>query len=90
MIITTNDFIDAFKKTYDYDKTDESYFEDEDFLNQLEELATDYEDDDSVSEERLAEDVREILHFMQYGDTSDADDLEHISEDFHDRFPCGR
>lgn len=88
--MSKDDFINAFKKVYDYDTTDELYLEDEDFLNRLEELVLDYEDDDSVSEEKMAEDVREILHFIQYGDTSDVDDLDRISEDFHDRFPCGR
>lgn len=88
--MSKDDFINAFKEIYDYDTTDESYLEDKDFLSRLEELVSDYEDDDSVSKERMAEDVREILHFMQYGDTSDVDDLDRISEDFHDRFPCGR
>lgn len=88
--ITAETFIEAFKNTYNYDATDESYFEDDDFLERIEECISDYEDDDSVSEKRMAKDVYDILHFLQYGDSSDIDDVNGMNKDLHDRFPNGR
>ena len=86
---TVNDAIEAFCERYNFDDYDKMHFDDERLIEKVNEHIEDYEgfmpDNDD-----MAETVLEILDFLEYGDTSDANDLERIREDKFERFPYGR
>ena len=89
--LTVDDFINAFAKKYNYDEFDEKDFEKEAFITKIQEYIKDCKDDgESPDLETMAEVVHDALYSLQYGDTSDKDDLDAIQGDMDDRFPEGR
>ena len=87
--ITIDDYIESFKERYEYDSHDD--FSNKTLLDKIKEDISDHENDGitSTSLDR-ANFVKDTLYEIQYGDTSDAGDLENINEDFTNRFPFGR
>ncbi len=88
--LTLEDYLDAFRNTYNYDDIDEADFYSEKMKAIVEEDIEDYKDGGEIREEDLAEFIKEKLYEIQYGDTCDADDMAAISEDYYGRFPDGR
>lgn len=82
-------FIEAFKNKYNYDDIDEKHFDDERLIKAINEYIEDYEDEE-LNEEEMARFVYETLYTLEYGDTSDVDDLLDIDDDIYNRFPEGR
>ncbi len=79
--------IEKYKDKYGYDHIDEETFEKPSFVAKVKEALDEYEDD--IPSDDAADIVKDALYFVQYGDTSDADDLAAISEDYCERFPEG-
>lgn len=91
MIISAiEDYIMAFQDLCEWDEYDN--FEDERLRDMIYDAVTDAAefDDEEPTREEMAEVVKNALYEIQYGDTTDADDLARISEDYHERFPNGR
>lgn len=85
------EFLHAFKDTYEYDECDEDYFNDDRIMEAVQAAMDDLEDGEQLSEQQMADVIKDTLHFIEYGpNTCDADDLEAINDDFHKRFPEGR
>lgn len=82
-------FIEAFKKRYNYDDIDEKYFNNKKMIDAINECIEDCEGIE-LSEDEMAKIVYETLYILEYGDTSDADDLSEIRKDIDNRFPDGR
>lgn len=90
-MITTDDYLDAFKEMCNYDDIDAKYFG----SKSLEAIIRDdmenrLEDGLMFTKEVLSKVVEDALYSIQYGDTDDAGDLAAIDEDFRNRFPDGR
>lgn len=90
-MITTDDYLDAFKEMCNYDDIDAKYFG----SKSLEAIIRDdienrLEDGLMFTKEVLSKVVEDALYSIQYGDTDDAGDLAAINEDFRNRFPDGR
>ena len=90
-MITTDDYLDAFKEMCNYDGIDAKYFG----SKSLEAIIRDdienrLEDGLMFTKEVLSKVVEDALYSIQYGDTDDAGDLAAIDEDFRNRFPDGR
>ena len=90
-MITTDDYLDAFKEMCNYDDIDAKYFG----SKSLEAIIRDdienrLEDGLIFTKEVLSKVVEDALYSIQYGDTDDAGDLAAIDEDFRNRFPDGR
>ena len=90
-MITTDDYLDAFKEMCKYDDIDAKYFG----SKSLEAIIRDdienrLEDGLMFTKEVLSKVVEDALYSIQYGDTDDAGDLAAIDEDFRNRFPDGR
>lgn len=90
-MITTDDYLDAFKEMCNYDDIDAKYFG----SKSLEAIIRDdienrLEDGLMFTKEVLSKVVEDALYSIQYGDTDDAGDLAAIDEDFRNRFPNGR
>ena len=90
-MITTDDYLDAFKEMCNYDDIDAKYFG----SKSLEAIIRDdienrLEDGLMFTKEVLSKVVEDALYSIQYGDTYDAGDLAAIDEDFRNRFPDGR
>lgn len=89
--LTVDDFINAFAKKYNYDEFDEKDFEKEAFITKIQEYIKDYKDDNTQPNiETMAKVVHDALYSLQYGNTSDKDDLDKIHDDIYDRFSEGR
>ena len=83
------DYIMAFQDLCEWDDQDD--FEDERLRDKIYDAVTDAEfNNEEPTREEMAEVVKDVLYKIQYGDTSDADDLARINEDYHERFPNGR
>lgn len=82
-------FIEAFKKRYNYDDIDEKCFNNKKMIDAINECIEDCEGIE-LSEDEMAKIVYEILYILEYGDTSDVDDLSEIRKDINNRFPDGR
>lgn len=82
-------FIEAFKKRYNYDDIDEKYFNNKKMIDAINECIEDCEGIE-LSEDEMAKIVYETLYILEYGDTSDVDDLSEIRKDIDNRFPDGR
>lgn len=82
-------FIEAFKKKYNYDDIDEKYFNNKKMIDAINECIEDCEGIE-LSEDEMAKIVYETLYILEYGDTSDVDDLSEIRKDIDNRFPDGR
>lgn len=82
-------FIEAFKKRYNYDDIDEKYFNNKKMIEKINECIEDCEGIE-LSEDEMAKVVYEKLYALEYGVTSDVDDLSEIREDIDNRFPYGR
>lgn len=82
-------FIEAFKKRYNYDDIDEKYFNNKKMIDAINECIEDYEGVE-CTEDEMAKIVYEKLYVLEYGDTSDVDDLSEIRKDIDNRFPDGR
>lgn len=82
-------FIEAFKKRYNYDDIDEKYFNNKKMIDAINECIEDCEVIE-LSEDEMAKIVYETLYILEYGDTSDVDDLSEIRKDIDNRFPDGR
>lgn len=90
-MITTDDYLDAFKEMCNYDDIDAKYFG----SKSLEAIIRDdienrLEDGLMFTKEVLSKVVEDALYSIQYGDTDDAGDLAAIDEDFRNRFLDGR
>lgn len=84
-------FIDAFIDKYSYDDADAEDFGKSEFINRVRERIDDIHcREEDVTEDNMAEIVHDILYKMQYGDTSDADDIHRIASDMSRCFPGGR
>lgn len=89
--MTKENYIEAFESVYDFDKIDMADYEHEYLLYKIEEHIEDCEFDERIpSEQEMADIVEQALTFIQYGDTSDVDDMIAIYEDYYNRFPDGR
>lgn len=86
---TEEKFIEAFKKRYNYDDIDEKYFNNKEMIEEINECIEDCEGIE-LSEDEMAKVVYEKLYALEYGDTSDVDDLSEIRKDIDNRFPYGR
>ena len=82
-------FIEAFKKRYNYDDIDEKYFNNKKMIDAINECIEDCEGIE-LSEDEMAKIVYEKLYILEYGDTSDANELSEIRKDINNRFPDGR
>ncbi len=81
-------YIDSFKNMYDFDNNDD--FDNPVLKKIIQENIDEYNADKKPSAKEMADVVKDALYFIQYGDTTDADDLDKINHDFYDRFPNGR
>lgn len=86
---TEEKFIEAFKKRYNYDDIDEKYFNNKEMIDAINEYIEDCEGIE-LSEDEMAKVVYEKLYALEYGVTSDVDDLSEIRKDIDNRFPYGR
>lgn len=82
-------FIEAFKKRYNYDDIDGKYFNSKKMIDAINEYIEDCEGVE-CTEDEMAKIVYEKLYVLEYGDTSDVDDLSEIRKDIDNRFPDGR
>lgn len=81
--------IDIFKENCEFDAIDEHSFDNPDFLEKIQDKLDDFEDE-TPSDDQVAQIVEDTLRFVQYGDTDDVDDLTKIHDDYSNRFPDGR
>lgn len=86
--------LDIFRKNCAHDGNDEAVFRGDDqvFETKMAELLAERDGFEDVFEweAHVAARVTGILNFCQYGDTSDADDLERIKRDLTERGLPGR
>lgn len=84
-------YLSSFKDIYNYDDLDESDFDHPRVIEAIYDSIDDCESDGlTLSKEEMAKVVKDALYHVQYGDTTDADELERINEDIKNRFPDGR
>ena len=90
-MITTDDYLDAFKEMCNYDEFDAKYFGSESLEAIIrDDIKSRLEDGIMFTKEALSKVVEDALYSIQYGDTNDANDLAATDEDFRNRFPDGR
>lgn len=90
-MITTDDYLDAFKEMCNYDDIDAKYFGSKSLEAIIrDDIENHLEDGLMFTKEVLSKVVEDALYSIQYGDTDDAGDLAAIDEDFRNRFPDGR
>lgn len=82
-------WIEAFKIKYEYDDYDDMCFKNVELRKRIRDRAEDY-GGASLDKAKMADEIYGILYLFEYGNTSDADDLNAISIDIRKRFPEGR
>ena len=83
---TEEKFIEAFKKRYNYDYIDEKYFNSKEMIDAINEYIEDCEGVE-YTEDEMAKIVYEKLYALEYGVTTDVDELSEIKKDINNRFP---
>lgn len=89
--LTVQMFIDAFIDKYSYDDDDAEDFCESEFIDRVRERINEIQQlEEEITEDNMAEIIHDILHKMQYGDTSDVNDIHKEESDMRRRFPNGR
>ena len=82
-------WIEAFKAKYEHDDYDDMCFKNAELRKRIRDRVEDY-DGAFQDKDKMADEIYEIVYLFEYGNTSDADDLNAISIDIRKRFPEGR